>query len=136
MVEAPSLPIEVAESVVGEYDRLRIRQLIENLIDNAVKYSPAGGDVRVRVWTENGEAHLTVSDEGIGIPRADLPAIFDRFQRGTNVDDRRFTGLGLGLYICRGIAEAHGGRLWALSQPGRGSTFHVVLPLAVGARVS
>ena len=110
--------------------------MIENLIDNAVKYSPAGGDVRVRVWTENGEAHLTVSDEGIGIPNADLPAIFDRFQRGTNVDDRRFTGLGLGLYICRGIAEAHGGRLWALSQPGRGSTFHVVLPLAVGARVS
>ena len=127
---------EVAEPVVGEYDRLRIRQLIENLIDNAVKYSPAGGDVRVRVWAENGEAHLTVSDEGIGIPRADLTAIFDRFQRGTNVDDRRFTGLGLGLYICRGIAEAHAGRLWALSQPGRGSTFHVVLPLAVGARVS
>jgi len=120
------------ESVVGEYDRVRIMQLIENLVSNAVKYSPDGGDVMVRIWRQQGEAHLTVSDEGIGLTPSDVPILFNRFQRGTNVDDRRFAGMGLGLFICRGIVEQHGGLIEATSPgPGRGSIFHVELPLAV-----
>jgi signal transduction histidine kinase len=120
--------VEGEASVLGSYSRGRIAQLVEHLVENAVKYSPEGGEVRVRVWCEDGEAHLTVADRGIGIPREDLPHVFDRFRRGTNVDDRRFAGMGLGLYICRGIAEQHGGRLWGSSEPGQGSTFQVVLP--------
>ena len=121
--------LEAEGAAVGSYDPVRVRQLINNLLENAVKYSPDGGDVRVRIWLEQGFAHVTVTDQGIGIPEGDLPHLFDRFHRGTNVDDRRFAGMGLGLFICRGIAEQHGGRLWAASPgPGRGSTFHLVLP--------
>ena len=71
-----------------------------------------------------------MTDSGIGIPPEDLDQVFDRFHRAANVDDRQFVGMGLGLYICRGIVEQHGGRLWATSAgPGKGSTFHVRLPL-------
>lgn len=123
VVDAPS-------PVIGQYNCQRIGQLVDNLVENAVKYSPEGGEVAVHVRSQDGEAHLTVTDQGIGIPEADLPHIFDRFHRGGNVDDRRFAGMGLGLYICRGIAEQHGGRIWAVSRPGEGSTFHVALPIA------
>ncbi|MFL5803512.1 MAG: ATP-binding protein [Roseiflexaceae bacterium] len=121
--------VEASEPVVGIYDQIRLQQLLENLVENAVKYSPAGGDVRVRIWHEAQQAHLTVTDSGIGIPPEDLPHIFDRFYRANNVDDRRFAGMGLGLFICRGIAEQHGGQIQVSSQPGQGSTFHVMLPL-------
>jgi signal transduction histidine kinase len=84
--------------------------------------------VRVQVWQEAGTNRLSVTDSGIGIPTEDLPHVFERFHRGTNVDDRRFAGMGLGLFICRGIAEQHGGRIWATRAPGSGSTFHVALP--------
>jgi signal transduction histidine kinase len=114
--------------VVGQYDPIRIQQLFENLLENAVKYSPAGGPVGVKVWREDGWNHVTVSDQGIGIPIADLPHIFERFHRGTNVNDRRFAGMGLGLYICRGIAEQHGGRISVQTPPNGGTTFHVMLP--------
>jgi signal transduction histidine kinase len=93
----------------------------------------------VRLWREGDEARLSVTDQGIGIPTEDLPRLFERFHRGGNVDDRRFAGMGLGLYICRGIVNEHGGRIWATSQVGQGSTFQVALPLhaavpaAVGA---
>lgn len=127
-----SYVIETQEPVVGEYDRTRVTQLVENLIENAVKYSPDGGEVRVKVWREAGEARLSITDQGIGIPGDELTHIFDRFHRGANVDDRRFAGMGLGLYIARGTVEQHGGRIWATSTPGQGSTFHVALPLAFG----
>ena len=90
----------------------------------------------MKVWQDNGEAHLTVRDHGIGIPPADLPHIFDRFSRASNVDDRRFHGMGLGLFICRGIVEEHGGRIWAESELGKGSTFHVALPVAYEGRLN
>ena len=124
--------LDAAGPIVGEWDAARLRQLVENLVENAVKYSPDGGEVRVTVGQEGGEAHLTVIDRGIGIPVADLPHIFERFQRGTNVDDRRFAGMGLGLYICRGIVEGHGGRVEVSSTPGQGSAFRVTLPLSTG----
>jgi signal transduction histidine kinase len=126
--------VEGDPSVCGSFDPVRIAQLVDNLIENAIKYSPAGGEIRLCVWQENREAHLTVTDQGIGIPAGDMPQLFDRFHRGGNVDDRRFSGMGLGLYICRGIVEQHGGRLWATSPgPGQGSTFHVALPLTIPA---
>lgn len=127
--EHHTMVVDTPGPIRGNLDPGRLRQVIENLVDNAVKYSPQGGVITVRLWTENCSAHLTVADQGIGIPAADLPHIFDRFHRGANVDDRRFAGMGLGLYICRAIVEQHGGQISVTSAPGQGSTFHVVLPL-------
>lgn len=115
--------------VVGSFDPRRIGQVLENLVENAVKYSPDASEVRVEIAQRDGEAFVDVADEGIGIPANDLPQIFERFHRGSNVDDRRFAGMGLGLFICKGIVEQHGGRIWVDSRVGTGSTFHVVLPL-------
>jgi signal transduction histidine kinase len=128
--------VDVRGAVVGSYDRRRIEQLVENLVENAKKYSPNATPVDVAVWQENGEARITVIDRGIGIPAADLPRVFERFSRASNVDDRKFHGMGLGLYICRGIVEEHGGRIWVESQVGKGSTFHVALPLREGRRLN
>lgn len=118
--------------VIGSYDRQRIGQVLENLVENAVKYSPDESEVRIRVAQRDGRALIDVTDEGIGIPPEDLPQIFDRFHRASNVDDRRFAGMGLGLFICKGIVEQHGGLIWVDSRIGAGSTFHVALP--VGTR--
>jgi signal transduction histidine kinase len=123
--------VEASGPVVGVYDRRRVEQLLQNLIENAKKYSPERTPVTIKVWQEDGEARVTVADSGIGIPAADLPRIFERFSRASNVDDRRFHGMGLGLFICRGIVEEHGGRIWVDSEVGRGSTFHVALPIAM-----
>jgi signal transduction histidine kinase len=106
----------------------RVRQLMENLVENALKYSPEESPVTIRVWSEGGDARISVTDRGIGIPVGDLPHVFERFRRGSNVDHRRFAGIGLGLYICRGIVERHGGRIWVESEPGRSTSFHVALP--------
>lgn len=126
--------VELPEQLVGSFDPVRIAQLVDNLLENAVKYSPEGGPIEVRVWRERDVVRLTVTDRGIGIPGDDLAHLFDRFHRGANVDDRRFSGMGLGLFICRGIAEQHDGRLWACSPgPGHGSTFHVELPVRESA---
>lgn len=122
--------IEADGPVIGSYDEVRIIQLIENLVENAIKYSPDGSPVSVKVWREGASNHLSVTDQGIGIPGPDIPRLFDRFHRGANVNDRKFAGMGLGLFICRGIAEQHGGRIWAKSEPGKGSTFHVTLPVS------
>ncbi len=122
--------VSIEAPVIGMYDPVRIEQLFENLIENALKYSPAGGNVEVRVWSEGGQAHISVSDQGIGIPASDLAHIFDRFYRASNVNDRQFAGMGLGLFICRGIVEQHGGQIAATSTLGSGTTFHVTLPLA------
>ncbi len=103
--------------------------MLENLVENALKYSETPNPVRVRVWAEGGEGRVRVQDHGIGIPAADVPHVFERFRRASNVDDRRFAGMGLGLYICRGIVEQHGGRIWVESTLGEGSRFEVSLPL-------
>lgn len=121
--------VEADEPVVGLYDAQRIAQLLENLVENAVKYSPGGGQVRVNIRQDQGGVHLTVTDRGIGIPADDMPYLFERFHRGANVDDRRFPGMGLGLFICKGIVVQHGGRIAVSSRLGEGSTFHVTLPL-------
>jgi signal transduction histidine kinase len=129
-VEHHSCAVESSAPVVGLFDAFRITQLLENLVENGVKYSPQGGDVRLRIWSDADCAYISVSDQGIGIPAQDLPHIFERFYRAANVDDRQFAGMGLGLFICRGIVEQHGGSMHVSSQPGVGSRFQIELPLA------
>lgn len=124
-----TIRVEADREVVGSFDRLRIRQLFDNLLDNAVKYTPGGGEIVVRVTTSGPLARGSVSDPGIGVTPDDLPLLFERFTRGANVDDRRFKGIGLGLYICRRIVTEHGGRIWAESEVGAGTTVGFELPL-------
>jgi len=116
------------EHVVGLWDSARLERVLDNLICNAIKYSPQGGPIDVRVARQDGFAVLQVHDEGVGIPAADLPAIFEPFTRGSNVEGR-ITGTGLGLTGTRKIVEHHGGTLEVESREGQGSTFTVRLPL-------
>ncbi|HVD31171.1 MAG TPA: ATP-binding protein [Methylomirabilota bacterium] len=132
LYESHRITVAADAPVVGSYDPRRIGQVVENLVENAVKYSPEDSEIQITVAQRNGEAFVDVTDRGIGIPAADLPQIFQRFHRASNVDDRRFAGMGLGLFICRGIVEQHGGRMSVDSRVGAGSTFHVVLPVGVG----
>ncbi|GAC1429561.1 MAG: ATP-binding protein [Chloroflexota bacterium] len=111
-------------------DPTRLRQLVVNLLSNAVTYTPAGGRIGVSLSTAGGWARLAVADTGIGITPADLPYIFDRFFRSDAARTRASGGTGLGLAIARWCAEAHGGELRVESSPGEGSVFTVILPLA------
>ncbi len=106
---------------------LRLRQMLDNLIGNAIKYTPPGGEVQVRVRAEDGQIILQVTDNGPGIPPADQPRIFEKFFRGENVPDD-VPGSGLGLSIVKSIVDNHQGRIWVESTLGQGSTFFVVLP--------
>ncbi len=108
-------------------DRERLKQVLMNLVENAVKYSPAGGEVDVRAWADNGLVLVAVEDQGPGIPREQQGLIFEKFGRA-NVGGGK-PGSGLGLFIARSIAEAHGGSLMVRSAPGQGSTFTLELPL-------
>jgi heavy metal sensor kinase len=121
-VSASGEPVEV------EGDRDRLRQVVANLVDNAVKYSHEGGEVRITTWRRNGEAGVSVADDGVGLPSDALAHVFDRFYR---VDDARVRdqgGSGLGLAICREILTAHGGRVWAESEVGAGARFCLAVP--------
>jgi two-component system NtrC family sensor kinase len=109
---------------------LRLRQMLDNLIGNAIKYSLPGGDVNIDLSTEGGQVILQVSDNGPGIPPADQPHIFEKFFRGENVPDG-VSGSGLGLAIVKSIVDSHQGRIWVESTLGQGSSFFVVLPAYV-----
>jgi signal transduction histidine kinase len=108
-------------------DRNRLRQVVANLIDNAIKYTPRGGQIDLEAAREGSRAVLTVRDSGIGIPPDELPRVWDRLYRGDRSRSER--GLGLGLSLVRAIVEAHKGHVEAASEPGRGSTFAIHLPL-------
>jgi signal transduction histidine kinase len=114
--------------VRGTRDDLAL--LVRNLLDNAVRYSPEEGRVRVRLSERHGRAVLEVEDTGIGIPGRDLPRIFERFYRVDRARSRETGGTGLGLSIARHVAERHGGGIEAESELGRGSTFRVTLPIS------
>ena len=116
------------QTIVGEWDERRIRQVLMNLVSNALKYSPEGSTVRVSVAADEHHATVSVRDEGIGLTSAELAQVFRRGYRAESA--RRVTGRGLGLYFGRGIVAAHGGRMWAESAGhGHGSTFYFSLPL-------
>ncbi len=108
-------------------DPERVERFFTNLLTNALKYSPAGKPITIRAEEKNGEMLISIEDRGRGIARKDLSRIFDRFYRASKSSGS--AGLGLGLYITRKLVEAHGGRIWAESQPGKGSTFRFTLPL-------
>ena len=110
-------------------DRRRLTEVLQNLLDNAIQYTPAGGQIMVSASAKNGEVVFTVSDTGIGIPQADQPRIFERFYRVDVARSREVGGTGLGLSIAKHLVETHGGRIWVESEIGRGSQFHFSVPL-------
>ena len=112
-----------------EADPLRLAQVLGNFLENAQKYADPGSEVRVEVRRDATEVRVLVSNRAPGIPAADLPKIFDRFYRSASARTSGQTGLGLGLYIAKGLIDAHGGRIWAESQPGGITTFQFALPL-------
>jgi signal transduction histidine kinase len=118
-------PVETTGLVVRA-ERERILQVLSNLLGNALKFTPPGGRVALDVDRIDDTARFAVSDTGPGIPAANMPRIFDRFWKG----ETQKQGTGLGLFIAKGIVDAHGGRIWAASEPGHGATFYFTLPLA------
>jgi two-component system, OmpR family, sensor kinase len=118
--------VPIGHEIMATFDRGRVLQVASILLDNAVKYTPDGGSVTVRVEEENGSVALAVSDTGVGISEDQVPLVFERFYRADAA--RSEEGVGLGLSIARQIAEAHGGTIVARSKPGVGSTFVLVLP--------
>jgi signal transduction histidine kinase len=121
-----TIETRVTGSGSAALDRNRMRQVLANLLDNALKYTPAGGRVEIAAANEDGQVALTVTDPGIGIPAEELPHIWNRLYRGDK--SRASRGLGLGLSLVRAIVEAHGGRVAVESTPGQGSRFTLRLP--------
>jgi len=124
-----ALRVGGAAPVTALADRDRILQVLTNLVDNAIKFTPEGGVVEISLAASAAEAVVAVSDTGRGIPADDLPRVFDRFYRVERSRSREAGGTGLGLAIARHIVEAHGGRISAASQVNAGSTFTFTLPL-------
>jgi PAS domain S-box-containing protein len=114
-------------TIVADEDK--VDQILTNLINNAIKYSPRGGEVRVKGVAEGDTVLISVSDQGIGIPAEHLPKIFERFHRVDNRDTREAGGTGIGLFLVKHLVERHGGTIWVESEEGKGSTFYFRLPL-------
>ncbi|HEX8437307.1 GAF domain-containing sensor histidine kinase, partial [Archangium sp.] len=127
------LRVDLGSGIVSQWDRMRVEQAVASLISNALKFG-AHQPVEVRVASDGKVARLVVEDQGIGIPKEQLERIFERFGRA--VSSRSYGGLGLGLYLARRAAEAHGGRVWAEQRPGGGSRFTLELPLGAPARAA
>ena len=112
-------------------DEQRIRQVITNLLGNAMKFSESGTKITVRTELKSDEIWVSVIDQGVGIPEESIPCLFQRFYQVDGSTTRDTAGSGLGLYICQQIVEAHGGRIWVESRLNEGSTFTFTLPLNV-----
>jgi signal transduction histidine kinase len=120
------LDAEAVPSVDGE--AVRLAQLLDNLVSNAIKFTPGGGRVSVHLSPRDGLVRFEISDTGIGIPEDERERLFERFFRSQTALERQIQGTGLGLYISKAIVEAHGGRIGVQSEPGEGTTFVVELP--------
>jgi len=133
------IQVTASEGIVGSWDTSRLERAIANLIDNAIKYSPEGGVIEVRVEGQEREGvpygALSVQDRGVGIPLSDLPFVFDQFRRGSNVIGR-VGGMGLGLAGVRQIVDQHGGSIDVTSELGKGTTVTIALPLMPPAPAS
>ena len=130
MTDSQASGLHPLTPVVAWADEDAVNHILENLVDNALKYTPAGGRIRVRWWADNEQVHLEVEDNGIGIPEQDLPRIFERFYRVDKARSRELGGTGLGLSIVKHLVQAMQGSVQAASRLGRGTTFHVRLPRA------
>lgn len=129
-----SIHCEATEPLIVQGDRARLKQVAVNLLDNAIKYTPEGGEIRVCTAARNGTAVLEVVDNGIGIPESALPHVFERFYRVDKARSRQQGGAGLGLSIVKSICAAHSGRVDVQSKEGEGSSFRVEFPLATPTR--
>jgi len=108
----------------------RVHQVLDNLVSNAVKYGRPNAEIRI-AWLDRGDClEVVVTNQGAGIPAEEMPHLFSRFGRTHGARAHRTPGIGLGLYIARGLVEAHGGRIWAESVPGQSTSFHFTLPRA------
>ncbi|MEA3337825.1 MAG: ATP-binding protein [Chloroflexota bacterium] len=123
----PDLPLVVV-------DEVRVRQVFDNLVSNAIKYSPDGGIIRVGAWSDDAGVTAFVADQGIGIPVREQGRLFESFYRVDSGLRRQTSGTGLGLYLSKAIVEAHGGQIWFRSEPGKGSTFFFSLPYSAEER--
>ncbi len=117
------------QSLIIAGDEIRLEQVLQNLILNAIKYSPTGGQVLVRIEQQQNNAIVAVIDQGIGIPPDAIPMLFQRFYRAPNAIGASFGGLGVGLYVVKEIVTLHGGQVEVQSIEGQGSTFLIKLPL-------
>jgi signal transduction histidine kinase len=122
-----SIP-ETPAIVMG--DELRLQQIVQNLVQNAAKYSEPGSAIDVEVKLQDQQVAIAVADQGIGIAAEEIPHLFDEFYRSSSAGQRK--GLGLGLYVVKQLVALHGGTIEVVSEVGRGSTFTVCLPLAIG----
>jgi signal transduction histidine kinase len=124
LLRQPAGPITVS------VERARIDQVLINLIENAVKYSPEGGVITITTQVVGSAVQVSVADQGIGIPRLELPQVFSAFFRASNASARNYNGLGLGLHLSKAVVDAHGGDLTLSSQEGHGTTATLTLPLS------
>jgi signal transduction histidine kinase len=126
-----SLGVEIPRDLphAVEADQALLHQALYNLVENAIKYTPEGGEVTVRLQGSESVLTFAVNDSGIGVQKEDLPRLFEKFYRGTHREALIQRGTGLGLAIVKSIAERHGGRVWVESELGKGSTFFLQVPL-------
>jgi signal transduction histidine kinase len=123
ILETPGLPLFYA-------DRDRVAEVLVNLLDNADKYSPPGNEITIKARADEVEVVVSVRDHGIGLPPDDLKRVFEKFYRADSSDSQASYGYGLGLYVCRLLVEAQGGRIWAESFPQDGAIFSFAMPIA------
>lgn len=124
------------ETLTIEGDPMRLEQVFQNLIQNAVKYSPQGGRILVGLEKHGQRAHISIADEGIGIPASALPHLFNQFYRAVNTRQQNISGTGIGLYVAKEIVASHNGSIRAASVEGQGSTFTIELPLVASNSVA
>ena len=120
----------VSEQTIAQADPIKVERILLNLVDNAIKYSPEGGDVRVSAHRQGNQVVVAVSDQGIGISQEDQSRLFQSFERIDAYRTNTIAGIGLGLRVCHLLVEALGGHIWAESESGKGSTFFFTLPAA------